>query len=118
MTENKFKKAGGGAYARATNVMSTQSGTDFEWSVKLIGTDYFYVGIASQLRREVNDIFDYDRNTILYNSTFNDGSGYSPVIQIGSNLIHSHLTSHKTGDIIRFRFKPKAKKLVIDLVRI
>ena len=120
----RFSMVGGGAYARATNVMSTQSETDFEWSVKLIGTGYFHVGIASQLRRaakysrsihrrEVFDISLYDRNAIIYYSNIN-----SPIIRIGLNTIHSDLTPQNFGDIIRFRFQPKAKKLVIDLVRI
>ena len=93
--------------------MSTQSETDFEWSVKLIGDHWFYVGIASQLKWINSCIWAYDQNTILYCS--NNGS---PVFQIGSNRIHENLPEQKTGDVIKFRFEPQRKKLVIDLVRI
>ena len=108
MTNGVFKPLGSAAYARATNVMSTESATDFEWSVKLVGRSVMYVGIASQLKPELKDIFEYDQNSILVNS--------ASEIKIGSNTINSSLTKYKTGDVIRFRFKPRVKKLVIDLV--
>ena len=101
------------AYARAKEIMSTKSKTDFEWSVKLLGDRYFNVGIASQLKRENSQITNYDQNAILYFSDIG-----SSVIFIGSNVIHENLPEHKTGDVIKFRFEPQRKKLVIDLVRI
>lgn len=93
--------------------MSTQSPTDFEWSVKLIGGEHFCVGIASELQREVESyIDDYDPSAILYIM-----SSYSPPeIEIGSEIIHSNLTRHQSGDVVRFRFQPNTKKLLIDLV--
>ena len=112
------------ASARATNIkfiyelfMSTQSAFCFEWSVKCIGCRYrFCVGIASQLKREIEDvIINYDQNAIMVSVGYYIGS---PRITRGNNTIHSNLTKHKTGDIIRFRFDPHAKKLLIDSVRI
>ena len=114
MTDGIFKSNSYWAYARATETMSTQSETDFEWSVKLIGDCTFYVGIASQLKREDSCISHYDQNAILYNSNC---YGH-PVIRIGSNEIHEDLPYQRPGDVIQFRFEPQRKKLVIDLVRI
>ena len=37
-------------------------------------------------------------------------------IRVGSNTIHDNLTDHKNGDVIRFTFQPRTKKLLIDLV--
>ena len=100
------------ANTRASNEMSTQSATDFEWSVKCIGSA-FRVGIASQLKSQSDFIFEYDENSILYFT--NQGS---PVIRNGSAVIHSNLPTWTNGDVIGFRFLPQTKKLVIDLVRI
>ena len=94
--------------------MSTLSATGFEWSVKLIGGPGFKVGITSQLEAEENHVSFYDPNAILYSS----GTG-APTIQIGSgSIIHYNLSRQKNEEIIRFRFQPHAKKLIIDLVRI
>ena len=117
MTNGKFKRLGDSACARAKNVFSTQSRTDFEWSVELFSTygiTSFYVGIASQLDHD-SWIVNADQNAILYNT---NTSGDKPIIQSGGNTIHSNLRKHKTGDVIRFRFKPQTKKLLINLVRI
>ena len=113
MTDGIFKRNDGRSSARASEIMSTKSETDFEWSVKLIGDRWFHVGIASQLKRENSFINNYDQNAILYRSY----DGYS-VISIGSNVIHENLPEQETGDVIMFRFEPQRKKLVIDLVRI
>ena len=116
MTGGVFKRLNSCATARAVHVMSTQSATGFEWSVKLFGTKYFYVGIASQLKSEylnIQNIYGYDENAILYCS-YNE----SPAIRIGKKVIFSKLSNSKTGDVIRFRFLPQWKKLLIDLVRI
>ena len=112
MTDGIFKRLDIYAYARASNIMSTQSATDFEWSVKCFGV-HFRVGIASQLKTENSLIYDYDPNSILYYT--NEGS---PVIRVGSTVIHSNVPKRNTGDVIRFRFQPQTKKLFIDLVRI
>ena len=94
-------------FARAADVMSTQSPTDFEWSLKLIGGSHFCAGIASELRREHSFIDEYDQNAILY--WFSEDE---------SEILHYHynLKKHESGDVIRFRFQPKRKKLLIDLV--
>jgi len=113
VTNGVFKPSDYGAFTRATHVMSTKSATDFEWSLKLVGTANINVGIASQLKHKTKDICDYDQNAILY--TIPNASNSE--IKSGSNIIHSSLTKYKTGDIIRFRFQPHVKKLVIDLVR-
>ena len=104
-----FKAIGHLSYARAPEVMYTRSAIDFEWSVKLIGYGSFYVGIASQLKLENSCIYSYDQNSILYSTNYMD-------IRVGSNTIHPNLTEHKNGDVIRFRFQPRTKKLLIDLV--
>ena len=91
--------------------MSTESATDFDWSVKIDGDTVFNVGIASQIKPERNDIYDYDQHAIIC-------TNYPSLsIKIGKKTIDSKLTEHKTGDIIRFRFQSHAKKLLIDLVR-
>ena len=70
--------------------MSTRSATGFEWSIKLIGDTDFYVGIACELKREPALICDKDVKAILYYS-----NGNSPVIQIGTRVIHSNLLEQK-----------------------
>ena len=96
--------------------MSTQSQTDFEWSVKIISDDDFCVGIASELRRELQRedsyIDKYDKNAITYWGCEGDVWG----IYRGSATVHSDLKEHESGDVIRFRFQPKRKKLLIYLV--
>ena len=114
MTNGIFKTSEAYGYARATNVMSTQSPLDFEWSVKLIGGWRFCVGVASRLERINSFIVEYDQNAILYRSW----ESHFPDIQIGSDVIHAGVTEYQMGDIIRFRFQSHAKKLLIDLVRI
>ena len=114
MAGGKFEKDGCFAYARAKEIMSTQSETDFEWSVKLVGYQYFSVGIASQLKPEDSYISKYDNNAIVYYSNL-----LSPIIQVESiRTIHENLPEQNTGDVIKFRFETQRKKLVIDLVRI
>ena len=106
-----FKKNEQYGYARAAVVMSTQSETVFEWSVKLIGPGSFRVGIASQLQQEPRDIFEYDENSILYSSHCNG-------ITSRSNKIHIPTGKHKRGDAVHFRFEPQTKKFIVRLVRI
>ena len=66
---------------------------------------WYCVGVESY-------IDDYDPSAILYIM-----SSYSPPeIEIGSEIIHSNLTRHQSGDVVRFRFQPNTKKLLIDLV--
>ena len=112
MNNGIFKRLDSCGYARAADVMSTQSATCFEWSVKLIGDSNFYVGIASHHRRKDNVISTSDPTSITYYS--NNGE---PLIKNGSVIIHRNLPMQKTGDIIRFKFQPHTKKLVIVSVR-
>ena len=112
MTNGIFKRLGRLAYALAADVMSTQSATGFEWSVKLVGAG-FRVGIVSQLK--TGESFNFhrkDKNAILYNLTYNSSS---KTITNGSNIIYSNLPKHKDEDVIPFRFQPYAKKLIINL---
>ena len=104
-----FEARGQFSFARAPDLMHTRSDIDFEWSVKLIGAGSFYVGIATQLKLQSSVIYQYDQNSILYSTNYKD-------IRIGSNTIHPNLTEHKNGDVIRYRFQPRSKKLLIDLV--
>ena len=110
-----FKSSDDYGFARAKNVMSTRSPTDFEWSVKLIGGSSFCVGIASELKREDSFIDEYDSNAILY---YCWGSDWESEIAfgIGHATVHSNLKEYESGDVIRFRFQPQTKKLLIDLV--
>ena len=111
-----FKRSNIRAYARATTMMSTQSATGFEWSVKLIGT-HFYVGIASKLQPRIL-ICHYDPEAILYHSPgISPRHRISPDIRRGSTLIHSCQGTLQSGDVVRFKFQPDAKKLIIYLVR-
>ena len=110
-----FKRVSDYAFARPTNVMSTKSSTCFEWSVKLVGKGLFHVGIAAQFKRHMGAIFLYDKNAILYRSYC---GSLSPAISVGSNKIYTSLPKHNTGDVIRFKFQPHTKKLIINLVRL
>ena len=94
------------SYARAKDVMSTQSTTAFEWSVTL-SRGMHIVGIGSRLQPENRFIYTYDQNAIVF---LNWGG-----ITRGSKTIHSNLPIYKHGDVIRFTFQPQRKKLVIDL---
>ena len=107
-----FKSSDDYGFARAKNVMSTRSPTDFEWSLKLIGGSCFCVGIASELNRDGSDIDEYDSNAILYFCSTRCESE----ISIGIASVHSDLKEYESGDVIRFRFQPQIKKLLIDLV--
>ena len=97
-------------YTRAANVMSTESATEFEWSVKLLGTANIDVGIASQLEPKKTDIRKFDQNAIFYSS-------YASEIRNGLNTMYKFPTKYRSGDVIRFRFQPHAKKLLINSVR-
>ena len=115
MTNGIFKRTDTYGYARAAVVMSTQSETVFEWSVKVLCNSPFRVGIACQLRQEAIEIYYYDENAILYGTH----KGISnPGITVGSNQIHSYPAITKDGDVVHFRFQPKTKQLVVRLVRI
>ena len=113
MTNYIFKRLQGCAFARAKNLMSTKSETEFAWSVKLLGVSNFYVGIASHLEPECSSISSMDINAILYFS-----NGGTPNIRVGREVIYSDLSKQNSGDVIRFRFKPHSKKLVIVAVRL
>ena len=106
-----FKSSDVYGSARAADVMSTQSPTDFEWSLELIGGSLFCAGIASELSREYSYIDEYDQNAILY--CFSE---YGSEIERGMQTVHADLKKHESGDVIRFRFQPKRKKLLIELV--
>ena len=111
VTDGIFKQEGHAGYARATEIMSTQSSTGFEWSIKLM-KDSICAGIASQFKPEESNFCNYDPTAITYYAWPNGG-----IIRLGSRVIHDNLQGSKTGDIIRFQFKPERKKLVIHLVR-
>ena len=111
VTDGIFKMEGNDGYARASEIMSTQSSTGFEWSLKLM-EDYIHAGIASQFKPEENWIFNYDPTAITYSA-----GSYCGNILLGSRVIHEDLPQPKTGDIIRFQFQPERKKLVIHSVR-
>ena len=114
MTDGIFKRLGRGGFTRAMNIMSTQSTCGFEWSVKIISGDIpcFAVGIASHLELKNEAIINYDETAILYCC-----NGDSSWIISRGNTVHSNLPLFKTGDVIRFRFQPPIKKLIIELVR-
>ena len=115
MTNGIFERLGAYSYARATTVMSTQSETVFEWSVKLIGTCHVAVGIASKLA-PFRTIFRYDQEAIFYYSP-DIASEMATDIRRGLTSIHSNLRKPKSGDMVRFKFHPGAKKLIIYWVR-
>ena len=111
MTKDLFQRVDEYAHGRAETVMSTGSSTTFEWAVTLSGVRFF-AGIASQLRPECGNVYNYDKNAVLY---YVDHE--TSLIRAGSRIIHSNLRKYKCGDIIRFRFQPQRKKLAIDAVR-
>ena len=107
-----FKRKGENAYARAAQVMSTQSDTEFEWSVKLIGSPPdFDFGIASKFDKSLRPEIYLDNNAIFY------WHGESTIGR-GDNDTYHNIPKPKDGDVIRFRFQPQRKKLVFDFVRI
>ena len=108
MTNGLFKRLNVLGYARASTVMSNHSKTRYEWSIKLIGSPFFTVGIASQLNRE-SVIHHYDENAIVYVSE-------PPNIRRGSAIIHSDLKEVRSEDVISFKFQPDTKKLIIEWV--
>ena len=109
VTNGIFKRINTLAYAQAADLMSTKSAADFVWCVKLLGSADFNVGITSRYTGIPPNIFGYDENAVLF--SYNNGM---PKIIIGSDTIYSNVT---VGDVIRFRFRPEQKKLVINLVR-
>ena len=111
VTDGIFKEEGSYCYARATEIMSTQSSTGFEWTIKVMGDD-IVAGIASQFKPEESNICNYDPTAITYYAWPNGG-----IIRLGSRVIHENLPGATTGDIIRFQFQPERKKLVIHSVR-
>ena len=115
MTNGIFKTSEDYGYARAINIMSTQSPVDFGWSVKLVAGWGFDVGVASRLKCEDSYIAHYDQNAIIYHSS---GTTLLPEITVGSHTIYEQITIHQMGDTIHFKFQPHAKKLLIDLVKI
>ena len=106
MKNGVFKPLSDYAYARATNIMSTESASDFEWSVKIVGAANVHVGIASELKDNHTEICNYDQNAILYSKS----ARVTSEIKIGSKTFYPGLTKHRNGDVIRFRFKPHEKK--------
>lgn len=115
MTDGVFRRLKSCAYARATQVMSTESSTKFSWAVKLIGDTHFRIGIASEpelttmIGNKCEEIYDYDGNAIIY-ELHN--------IRVGNNVIFSNVSRQATGDIIYFTFEPDKKRLVIELVSV
>ena len=103
------------AYARAIDVMSTQSTTDFEWSVRLCNAAFgqciaLQLGIASQLIPQQESIRAYDQNAIMYHSW-----GVQSITKGEIEIHKDRVPTYKLGDVIRFAFQPQRKKLVIDL---
>ena len=125
MTNGIFKRLDYLAYARASTVMSTQSLTNFEWSVKLIGSPYFGIGIASELDPG-SFICDDDQKAIMvdaYNMEAGDVDADNVdvdddniEIKRGHSGICWDLKKPQTGDVIHFKFQPGTKKLVIEWV--
>ena len=106
VTNGIFKPSGMLAYARASTVMSTQSTTDFEWSVELFGP-FFGIGIASELDPGAF-ICHHDEEAILLD--------VGNAISRGMIEIHSGLENLQTEDVIHFKFQPGTKKFVIEWV--
>ena len=93
---------------RAPEIMNTQSTTEFQWSVKLIGTRLFNVGIATTLKRSKQHICTYDLEAIYYSS-----AGYLWNVQKQKPI--GDFDTQKSGDIISFKFQPQSKKLHVKL---
>ena len=94
VTDGIFKREGAWCYARATDIMSTQSATAFEWSIKFMGFNT-YAGIASKFKPEEKFIYQYDPTAI----SFHDSPGQ---IRLGSRLRNRH--HHR---ILRTQYTPK-----------
>ena len=115
MTNGIFKRLDPLAYARASTVMSTQSVTTFEWSVKLIGYPSFGIGIASELDPG-SYICDHDQEAIMVDAYYVDEDTDYTDIKRGQAEIYSGLEKPKTEDVIHFKFQPGTKTLVIEWV--
>ena len=114
MTNGIFKRLDPLAYARASTVMSTQSVTTFEWSVKLIGYPSFGIGIASELDPEFF-ICVNDQEAIMVDA-YNGADVGDVDIKRGHGEIYSDLKKPQTEDVIHFKFQSGTKTLVIEWV--
>ena len=102
----------GSSFVRASNLMCTQSESVYEWSIKHFGpNERLLLGIASKI--EPGEKCYMDESAILYdtaNRRFRSKSKFSNEKQIQRIIF-------KTGDVIRFKFIPQRKKLIIDMVK-
>ena len=113
MNNGIFERVNDYAYARAADVMSTKSAIGFEWSVKLIGRSHFVVGIASQpLPKSNSQLLKTYQNAILYCSNEDRTIIFSKPRVLYPNQ------RQVNGDVVRFKFQPQRKKLIIELVRL
>ena len=89
--------------------MNTKSETEFQWSVKLTGDQFFHVGLATKFKCRNERIYNHDSEAIFYSSVGN--------VLVGQKH-HRNLPEQHSGDIISFRFHPQTKKLFIRLTRV
>ena len=90
--------------ARAREIMSTKSLSDYRWSVTLIKGSTIGVGIATEW-------ISFDENAIIY---YPQGGN----IWKGNEVLKGTTTKAKSGEPleIHLKFQPKLKKLTISLV--
>ena len=103
-----FQSTEQAGYARATEIMNSESVNDFRWSVRITNDEKIYVGIASKLQQG-EWIENDDENAIIYFPF--DGEIYT-----GTNLFQTNIIEAVSGDAIHFRFQPKLKKFSISFV--
>ena len=89
-------------------MMNTNSTTEYQWSVKLVGDQFFHVGIATKLKRCSEHIHKYDSNAIFYSSVGRVWDGQK-------NIFDPTHYQQESGDVISFKFHPKSKKLDVQL---
>ena len=104
-----FKATEARGYARATEIMNSKSTHDYRWSIRIIGQESIYIGIASKLKRTQDWILYYDENSLTYAPL----GGY---VWKANTVIEHKFIKADSGDEVHFRFQPKLKKFSISFV--
>ena len=89
--------------------MNSKSTHDYRWSIRIIGQESIYIGIASKLKRTQDWILYYDENSLTYAPL----GGY---VWKANTVIEHKFIKADSGDEVHFRFQPKLKKFSISFV--
>ena len=104
-----FKATEDQGYARATEIMNSKSTHDYRWSIRIIGDESIYIGIASKLKRTHDWILYYDENSLTY-------APLDRYVWKADTVITHNFIKAKSGDEVHFTFQPKLQKFSISFV--